>query len=235
LVELFKYNAGTWVRHATIPVVSEECTALALSGDGDTLVRSCGRRVEVFAAPTWQRVASLPNEVYGMAEFSTDVRAMAVSHDGRSFAVRSVTLEPENWEAFAWVNVYRLGVSGWAREASLAPGAWTVPGPMEDPHDGYGFGVAMSRDGRLLAVGANRDPAAGAGVLYPPITRGGESRGAVYVYERKPSGWRLRQFIKPNTESAAFPVFGWSVAFARNGKDLAVSAHGDGRGAVWLY
>ena len=94
----------------------------------------------------------------------------------------------------------------------------------------------------------------GSGVLYPPISEYAyqTGRGAAYVFERKPSGWRLRQFIKPNDSAFSWPRFGWSVALARNGKDLAIGAPEDasaasgiggdpadlsapGRGAVWLY
>jgi hypothetical protein len=110
----------------------------------------------------------------------------------------------------------------------------------------------MSRDGRLLAVASVRDPAYGTGVLYPPIISDRSTHGAVYVYERRPTGWRLRQFIKPNSDVEQFPGFGSAVSLARNGKDLAVGAPGDSsnargidgdqadtstpnRGAVWLY
>ena len=92
----------------------------------------------------------------------------------------------------------------------------------------------LSRDGRFLAIGAVTDNALGTGVIYPPISGSAEGgTGAVYVYERKPAGWRLRQLIKPNSDVTR--TFGWSVSFGRNGKDLAVGAHGDGRGSVSLY
>ena len=231
VVELFRYSGGVWVRHATIPVLNERCDALALSGDGNTVVRSCRRSVEVFTGPTWQRVATLPDEAYSHSEFPAHNRAMAIAHDGRSFAVRSSGAYNEAF-IYERVNVYRLGASGWTREASLAPGEWD-PNRYDIGYMGFGLGVAMSRDGRFLAVGNPDDRAAGDGVLYPPIARSGELGGAVYVYERKPWGWILRQFIKPNTE---IPYsFGGSVAFARNGKDLAVSAYGDLRGSLSLY
>jgi hypothetical protein len=79
--------------------------------------------------------------------------------------------------------------------------------------------------------------------------------GAVYVFERKPSGWQRRQFIKPNeggTDWEDLGLVGQSLSFARNGKDLAVGGGGDPGvatviggptpaparqflGAVWLY
>jgi hypothetical protein len=252
-VELFRYAGGTWARHVTIPALNTSCETMGLSGDGRTLVRSCGDAVEVFTAPTWQRVAILPNEIYSLSEYAPDPRAVAVSFDGRSFAVRSVTLDEDLSTVRAWVNVYRLGASGWARDASLAPGEWTDPGPPEDPHQGFGLSIAMSRDGRFVAVGASSDYSAGSGAVYPPYARGsGPPYGAVYVYEHKVGGWRLRQFIRPNENADTYEAgaaLGRSLSFARNGKDLATGgdgapgaatvigapASGPYRGAVWLY
>ncbi|HUQ10714.1 MAG TPA: hypothetical protein VM146_10405 [Steroidobacteraceae bacterium] len=250
-VELFKYVNGQWTRLATADASSTGCFAIGLSGDGKTLVCSGTAWVTVFTAPGWQRVATLPNEFFTLPEFGPLPRFVAVSHDGGVFAVRSVTMDEDFAHSNAWANVYRRGATGWAREASLGPGAWTGQGALEDPHQGYAKGLALSRDGKFLAVGAPDDGALGTGVQYAPSGNPGfAGNGAVYVYERKPSGWRLRQFIKPNVEIVA--SFGWSLSFGRNYKDLAVGAPGDpsaaggvggdptdtsqpGRGAVWLY
>lgn len=246
-VELFRHSSSGWAREASIP---DGCFAIGLSGDGRTLVRSCGI-VEVFTAPDWHRVASLPNELYFMSDFSIYPRNIAVSHDGRSFAVRSVVYDGEFAVSRASVNVYRLGASGWAREASLGPGDALNPGPEENPHGGYGLAVSMSRDGQFLAVGACELSAVGSGAIYPPGATG-YGRGAVFIYQRKSAGWVLRQFLTPDANGYEQPLFGWSVSFGRNGKDLAVGAPWDGssaagvggdpadesqpyRGAVWLY
>jgi len=246
-VELFRHSGSGWAREASIPGT---CFAMGLSGDGRTLVRSCGN-VEVFTAPDWHRVASLPNELFFMSEFSIYPRNIAVSHDGTSFAVRSVVLDDDGAASRAWVNVYRLSANGWAREASLGPGDALNPGPVENPHGGYGLAVSMSRDGQFIAVGACELSAVGTGAIYPPGATG-YGRGAVFVYQRKPAGWKLRQFLTPDASAYPQPLFGWSLSFGRNGKDLAVGAPRDAsnaagvggdpmdesapfRGAVWLY
>jgi len=245
-IELFRHSSSGWAREASIP---DTCFAMGLSGDGRTLVRSCGSSVEVFTAPDWHRVASLPNALYFMSEFSIYPRNIAVSHDGSSFALRSVVYDGEFAVARASVNVYRLGANGWAREASLGPGDALNPGAEENPHGGYGLAVSMSRDGQFLAVGAHGLSAVGTGAIYPPGATG-YGRGAVFVYQRKSAGWQLRQFLTP--DSFPQPLFGWSLSFGRNGKDLAVGAPWDAsnaagvggnpmdesepfRGAVWLY
>ena len=251
-VELYRHTSSGWVMLATIPAVDERCYAMRLSGDGRTLIRSCDGQVEVFTAPDWQRVARLPNPFDGF-NLGADERSVAVSYDGRSFAARSIKMEDDGSTFHTSVAVYRQGESGWSREAVLSPGEWTTRGEADYPAAAYGLTLSMSRDGRFLAVASVRDPADGSGVLYPPIINGNHgTTGAVYVYDHRPTGWRLRQFIKPNSDAVQFPGFGSAVSLARNGKDLAVGAPGDpsnargidgdqadtsapNRGALWLY
>jgi hypothetical protein len=252
-IELYRHASSGWVPLTTIPVINNSCYAMRLSGDGQTLVRSCNGHVDVFTAPDWQLVASLPNPFDGL-NLTAYEYTVAVSFDGRSFAARSIEMDQDDGSTFRTsVAIYRQGESGWSREASLSPGEWTTRGEADYPAAAYGLPLSMSRDGRFLAAGSVRDPADGTGVLYPPIVNGNNgTTGAVYVYEHRPSGWRLRQFIKPNSAPLNVPVFGVAVSLARNGKDLAVGALGDpsnargidgdqadtsapDRGAVWLY
>jgi hypothetical protein len=250
-VELYRHTSSGWVMLTTIPVVDNTCYAMRLSGDGRRLIRSCGGQVEVFAAPDWQRVAQLPNPFDGL-NLGAGEHSVAVSYDGSRFAARSIKMEDDGSTFIPSVAIYRQGGPGWSREATLPPGEWTSRGDADYPAAAYGLPLSMSRDGSLLAAGSVRDPAAGTGVLYPPILSDNSTHGAVYVYERRPTGWRLRQFIKPNSDAVQFPGFGSAVSLARNGKDLAVGAPGDpsnatgvdgdpsdtsapDRGAVWLY
>jgi len=251
-VELFRHTSAGWVPLATIPAVNEACDVMALSGDGRSLARACDGHVDVLTAPDWQRVARFPNDFAGTGPM-VHGRSVAISHDGRSVAARTRTVEFSEQDYRTSVSIYHQGTSGWIRETAVTPGDW-VSRESEDfsPAD-YGGRLSMSRDGRFLAVGSAGDHAAGDGVGYPPIVSGGIGpRGAVYVYERRPTGWRLRQFIKPNPGAVQFLGFGAGVSLARNGKDLAVGAPGDAsnalgidgdqddtsaplRGAVWLY
>ncbi len=255
-VELYRHTSGGWVPLATIPVANDRCFVMDLSGDGRSLVRGCDDHVEVLAAPGWQRVARFPNAFAGIGPRPYE-RSVAISHDGRIVAARTRTVDYSDGEEFRTsVTIYRQGTAGWMRETAVTPGDWILPDGADYSPSNYGARLSMSRDGRFLAVSSHGDNAAGNGVQYPPFVAGGTGRGAVYVYERRPSGWRLRQFIKPN--SAALdqygfgPAFGAAVSLARNGKDLAVGAPAetssalgiDGdqddtsapyRGAVWLY
>jgi hypothetical protein len=252
-VELFRHTNAGWVPLATIPSVGDECHAMALSGDGNTLVRSCGAYVEILTAPSWQRVAWLPNEFSGEGPVQFD-RRIAVSFDGRVVAARTRKYEDFETETYrTFITIYRQGASGWMRETTMTPGPWVPRDALDYTPSQFGGDLSLSRDGRFLAVGSAGDDLVGTGARYPPL---GLARshvtGAVYVFERRPTGWRLRQFLKPNFDGVEFLYFGAAVSLARNGKDLAVGAPNDAsnalgidgdqedtsaptRGAVWLY
>lgn len=94
------------------------------------------------------------------------------------------------------------------------------------PHDydSFGWSVALSADGRTLAIGANGDDSSTTGVNNDEykIEKATES-GAVYVFYYGPSGWRQEAFIKAsNTDKN--DLFGYSVSLNGDGTTLAVGA-----------
>src|SRR5205085_7285815 len=133
----------------------------------------------------------------------------------------------------------------WHRYASgWASGGQLFPFPAQQSS------VAISGDGKTIAVGSTDDTLAGRGPLFAPYVEGDPS-GTVAVYERKPSGWRLRRFIKAGANNVLHS-FGWEVALDNTGHVLAVGSPYDAskatgidgdredasvpdRGAVWLY
>lgn len=95
--------------------------------------------------------------------------------------------------------------------------------------DLFGFGVALSRDGLVLAVGAiGWDGGAGA------------SQGAVYIYDWNGSAWVERGTILTASDAAASDTFGRSLALSSDGAIMAVGATGwesvgTNRGGVYIY
>jgi hypothetical protein len=240
-VEIYRHTVAGWVREALVPTTTgdaEDCDGIALSGDGQTLVRDCRQGIstaqsgyaEVFRAPTWLRVARIPHS----ARSGNAQNNVGISYDGTRFAVRSVGQPAPFAGAHSNVEVFVLAGGVWTQEGVLEHGPWTQEqdGSLADSR--FGEAISMSRDGRLLAIGDWRDTAAGTGVLYPPIPTSSIAAGGVYIFERTARGWRQRQFIKPFTEAPVW--FGFSLALAQNGRTLAVGAPFDGAsGLVWLY
>jgi hypothetical protein len=93
------------------------------------------------------------------------------------------------------------------------------------------FGKAVAASGNTFAVGAPFEDSTGTG----PAAR---APGAVYVFERGPSGWSQQAFLKPSN-AASVDRFGWSLAL--NGDVLAVGAVREGdaitprSGAVYVF
>lgn len=107
--------------------------------------------------------------------------------------------------------------------------------------DGFGTAVALSPDGRTLAVGAIAESsgARGAFAVPPPdddtITRA----GAVYIFVREAGHWRQQAYLKAS-DTSAHALFGGALAFSADGSTLAVTARGthggvNFSGAAYLF
>lgn len=95
-----------------------------------------------------------------------------------------------------------------------------------DANDSFGYDVALSADGKTLAVGAAYQDSSGQG-----ITAGstGEtdntatSSGAVYVFSNQDGLWSQEAYIKPSNADVG-DHFGNSLALSADGNTLAVGA-----------
>jgi hypothetical protein len=218
-----------FVHTASLPVPVENnegmCDgAIALSGDGQTLLRGCRAPAytQVLNGPGFSESAHLPGTADGLG----------ITYDGRVF-VAGIGLE---------TFVYRLTASGWVQDADLTAASGIINASERS--------VAISRDGKIAALGNPWDSLAGIGPIFPPYASAPTQSGAVTVFERKTSGWTLRRWVKPGSTHDQW--FGHAVALGNNGKILAVGAPFDPsaatgidgdrddasrpeRGAVWLY
>jgi trimeric autotransporter adhesin len=239
-VELYRHSGGGWVREALLPTFEDgdNCDGIALSGDGGTLVRDCkggltpviSGRVDVFRAPTWQRVAHIPHAAMN----GNAINSVGISHDGNRFAIRVVEPTGDFGIPRPHVEIFGYTDGAWVADGRVETGAWMQNGDTGLADSRFGEAISMSRDGRFLAVGDWRDTAGGAGVLYPPIASSGTATGGVYVFERAPRGWRQRQFIKSWNPSSDW--YGFSVSLGDNGRLLAVGApYATGAGSISLY
>jgi hypothetical protein len=203
------------------------CMAASLSGDGNTLLRTClelatqRNVVEVFNAPGWTRSARIE---------AGDNTGIDSTYDGRRFVIQN------RGNAV----VFDLTATGWIQANGFINAG-------EGQQRTY---VAISRDGKIAAGGTVSSTFVGLGPVYAPYTSGGAATGSVAIYELKAQGWNLRRIINPG--SANIQSFGYSVALGDNGRILAVGAPFDPsaatgidgnrddtsapeRGAVWIY
>jgi len=246
VTEIYNRTSAGWQPTATLPVPLPpfgitNCEAHhALSGDGKTLLRTCGVAgtpvVLVHNAPGWGESARI--NAGDNAEIDTNF-------DGTLFATR---------RGYAFADVYRLQQNVWSPD---------IGSPLDMNNDSdvvspVYTSIALSRDGKFIAAGDAEDGHGEIGPNYPPIPENvSRERGSVYVFERKPSGWKLRRLMKPSVAASSlysFPsLYGYSVAIGANGRALIVGAvddrsaatgiNGDpanislpqNLGAAWLY
>jgi trimeric autotransporter adhesin len=83
--------------------------------------------------------------------------------------------------------------------------------------------VALSADGRTLAVGAPNEDSAATGIDGDQASDGAEDSGAVYVFQRVGRGWLQQAYVKPS-QTQAGDFFGIHVDLSADGNILAVGA-----------
>jgi len=224
-VEVWKHGSSGWALQTTVPKtpIEEACDGFAMSGDGRIVARTCfgAKRYfgEVFELQgtdyvlrdTFERGDDVSNPPY---------QHLDVNRDGSLVAALTQGTVPAGAEWHRWVTVFRRNGNAW-----LADPAFTnVGGTAENPPTNFCCdALAISPDGRFVAMGAGWDSNAGSGVVRPPLSRTAPSTGAVYVYQRKPNGWKLRNMIKANNPSYN-QRFGVGLSLSGDGRTLAVAA-----------
>jgi hypothetical protein len=120
----------------------------------------------------------------------------------------------------------------WSHEAYLK--ASNAEGRLEggiELGDEFGFAIAISGDGSLLAVGAFSEDSNATGIGGNQLNNGSSNSGAVYVFRRLDGEWMQQAYVKaPNT--GASDVFGDDLALSGDGSTLAVGAPLEDGGAT---
>jgi hypothetical protein len=206
------------------------CRALALSDTG-RILRSCFGGAGNLYTQVLTPVSSAPLQYLETSRLpGASDRDLAIDSTG----TRALVPDAGGWR------VHRLEGSSWMPESLLAPF-----------QNGYSTSADMSADGKIIAIGYTDDNLVGRGPLYE-LARGNIATGTVAIYDRRASGWKLRRYVKEDTNGQVRHGFGMSVALNQNGNLLAVGAPYDNstavrvdgdrddessqyRGAVWLY
>jgi hypothetical protein len=203
--------------------------SLSLSDDGSTLavgapfesgidaqageqgaVHVFGREGGRWSAPA--RLAAAP----GADRFGVSV---SLSGRGDVLAVGTPGQDGEAIRDLGAVHVFGRDTGAWTQRADLR-----ASDPRAD--DGLGTSVALSIDGRTLAVGAQSP-----------------GRGAVHVFQQGTVGWNEQDVLVFGNGASTHERFGARLALSADGSTLAVGAAGAvgdgarhaGPGAVYLF
>ena len=202
--------------------------------------------VYVFARTgnTWAQQAYIKSSNAGSGDHFGN--AVALSADGNTLAVAAY------WEASntTGVNgdasnnsipqagaayVFTRNGSTWTQQGYVKPSNTGNAGVGDVPGEGdqFGFSLALSDDGRTLAVGATSEDSNASGINGTQADESASSAGAVYVFARTGNTWAQQAYIKSDAPpmATAGDQFGYSVALNANGNTLAVGVYDEGGSA----
>lgn len=235
-VYVFTRDGTDWSEQALLEKPSATNTgfghSVALSSDGITLAAGAPRagmpdsqgssygsgEVYVFTrdGADWneQQVFEPLQDVQDEDQFGWSV---ALSADGDQLAVGA----PQNDSDAVGINDSQTdfatdsgAVYTFSREAETWQTGDYIKASNTGDDDRFGYSVALSADGRTLAVGAHQEDGE---------DDADSASGAVYVFVRELASWSQQHYLKP-ANSAAYDRFGASVAVSADGATLAVGA-----------
>lgn len=119
----------------------------------------------------------------------------------------------------------RNGQGVWAQQSYIKPSS-------PDAGDLFGFRVALSADGNMLAASSSMEDGSGSGLTASPNDNTATDAGAAYVFERDGQGaWSERVYVKASNTQAN-DWYGRGLALSSDGLTLAVGAIYEDSGAT---
>ncbi|MCK7615402.1 WD40 repeat domain-containing protein [Roseibium sediminicola] len=224
-VWIFTRSTGTWSQSGSKLVGSgysgkaNQGAALALSGDGQTLVIGSALEVQdtapvwVFAnSGGWQQQGNYLTGSGGVPDPYGQNTALAVSHDGSTFVLGE---NQDNGQTGAtWIFTRTSGI--WTQEGSKLVGTGATGTA------GQGGAVAISSDGKTIAVGGDDD---------------NSDEGAVWVFQKNSGTWLQCGEKLVGTGASGKALQGTSVALSGDGRTILSGGPGDNSmtGATWVF
>ena len=99
--------------------------------------------------------------------------------------------------------------------------------------DEFGYSVAVSADGKTLAVGARLEGSDATGINGDDGNHSTSNAGAVYVFTNSGGTWSQQAYVKASNTGAQ-DQFGFSVALSGDGNTLAVGAPDESSSATGI-
>ncbi len=196
--------------------VSENGKTVAVAAYRDSRQGENAGAVYVYSRSLfgWSETKITASDGQAMDQFGGSV---ALSGDGNTLAVGAVNDDDKAYNSGA-VYLYRRTASGWVETKLVSPGAM--------PDGAFGSSVALSSDGRTLAVAALGEDV------------GGRDTGCVYVFRFDGEKWIETRVIPSDLKAGQ--GFGSSVALSGDGTMLVAGSAmdrtlGESAGAVYVF
>jgi hypothetical protein len=203
----------------------EDSTAVNIDGDETNNSGGNSGAAYVFTRTntTWTKQAFIKAKSNSpSAEFGSSI---SLSTDGNSLAVGAASDTSNTGK----VHTYTRSASIWLWQASLTASNVGVS-------DYFGFSLAMSGDGKTLAVGAYGEDSNATGVNGSQTNNSSTNSGALYVFVNNSNVWSQQAYIKAS-DTGTEDRFGYATALSNDGNTLAVGApsNASGIGAAYVF
>jgi hypothetical protein len=195
----------------------EDSNANTINGNENNNNASLSGAVYVFvrSSGTWTQQAYVKSS--NARSFDRFGWSVALSVDGNTLAVgarNEGTTTTQQGAGAAYVFVRSSGT--WTQQAY-------IKATNAEAKDRFGWSLALSADGNILAVGAYAESSNAIGVEGDQASNNALESGAVYVFSRSGSAWARQAYVKA-TNTEAYDGFGASLALSADAKTMAVGA-----------
>ncbi len=235
-VYLFERDNGnqwlgkSYIKRTTAANYGQFGFAISLSADGNTLaVGAYSQLVDVsiyrrnIDNGAWSKEGDLlkGENTTGTSKFGY---AVGLSADGNALVVGDYTDVSNLGGAY----VFKRVDGAWSRDAHLTAS-------NAESNDSFGYAVAISGDGKTIAVGAKNEDSNGTGIDGMENNNDADGSGAVYVFSYADSTWSQNAYMKANTSDSGDNL-GYAVVLSTDGNTLVAGAiYKDGKGAAYVY
>jgi hypothetical protein len=220
-----------------VAALNEDSSATGVGGNQADNSAAAAGAVYVFtrSGSTWTQQAYIKASNTDANDFFGS--AVAISNDGNTLAVgaydeRSSATGIDGNQASNSVNI-----AGAAYVFTRTGATWTqqayVKASNTGSNDYFGSFVELSADGSTLAVAAEGEASAAAGINGNQLNNGRANAGAVYVFKRTTGVWAQEAYIKASNPDSG-DGFGAALAIADDGNTLAVSTYNESSNATGI-
>ena len=259
-VYVFQRSAGTWSQGTYLKASNSQPQArfggaVALSGDGSTLVVGApdesGNAIGVNGVPAdFNATGSGAAYVYRRTQTSWIVQAYLKSNqadNGDNFGTAVAISNDGNRVAVGapFEDGAATGVGGAVNNLALDSGAvflfvrngnaWSneayVKASNTSAGDAFGFGLALSGDGATLVAGAPVEDSRAVGINGDEADESIQDSGAAYAFGLQGGVWSQRAYIKASN-TASNSQFGGSIGLSYDGQQLAIGAELESNGGL---
>lgn len=197
----------------------EDCSCIGVDPKSIDEAATNAGAVYIFVKSSsgWRQQAYI--KASSVATYDLFGMTVALSGDGNTLAVGGPTA---NGLSIEMVHVFARSAGSWRQVALLTPS-------NGDLGDRFGTALALSGDGRTLAVGATGEDSSGTGTAASGLDNDETESGATYIFSRATASsttWSQTALIKGSHSDTA-DFFGTAVALNADGGTLAVGSQRD--------